>query len=236
MEAVARIEDFRHGRVPRVVRERQLVELGEELFAERGYAKASMDELARRAGVTKPVIYELFGSKEGLFRACLEGLALRLADAIAEAARGADAAGGPDPESRPGADGPDSESRPSAGGPASASPPAGEPDPEARLRAGGLAFLRFAQENRVAYELLYEGRFSDAAVNVRRRQAALILELMREMAPDDVDPRELEVAAHAVNSAYEGVAHWMWEHPESDVEELADWTVELLLPGLRRFT
>jgi AcrR family transcriptional regulator len=215
MEAVARIEDFRHGRVPRVVRERQLVELGEELFAERGYAKASMDELARRAGVTKPVIYELFGSKEGLFRACLEGLALRLADAIAEAARGADAAGGPGSASRP------------SGVP---------PDPEARLRAGGLAFLRFAEENRVAYELLYEGRFSDAAVNVRRRQAALILELMREMAPDDVDPRELEVAAHAVNSAYEGVAHWMWEHPEADVEELADWTVELLLPGLRRFT
>ena len=77
---------------------------------------------------------------------------------------------------------------------------------------------------------------SDAAVNVRRRQASLILELMRELAPDDVDPRELEVAAHAVNSAYEGVAHWMWEHPESDVEQLADWTVELLLPGLRRFT
>jgi AcrR family transcriptional regulator len=213
MEAVARIEDFRHGRVPRVVRERQLVELGEELFAERGFAKASMDELARRAGVTKPVIYELFGSKEGLFRACLEGLALRLEDAIADAARGADAAGG----------GPEGEARRA-------------PDPEARLRAGGLAFLRFAQENRFAYELLYKGRFSDAAVSVRRRQAALILELMREIAPEDVDPRELEVAAHAVNSAYEGVAHWMWDHPESDVEELADWTVELLLPGLRRFT
>jgi AcrR family transcriptional regulator len=199
MNAAARIEDFRHGRVPRPVRERQLVELGAQLFAERGFAKASMDEIARRAGVTKPVIYELFGSKEGLFRACLEGLALRMAEEIAEAARS-------------------------------------EKDPEGRLRAGGLAFLRFASENRVAYELLYEGRFSDAAVNVRRRQAALILELMTEMAPEDVDSRELEVAANAVNSAYEGVAHWMWDHPESDVEQLADWTVELLLPGLRRFT
>jgi AcrR family transcriptional regulator len=181
------------------VRERQLVELGEQLFAERGFAKASMDELARRAGVTKPVIYELFQSKEGLFRACLEGLALRLAEQIADAARAED-------------------------------------EPEARLRAGGLAFLRFASENRVAYELLYEGRFSDAAVSVRRRQAALILELMREIAPAGVDPRELEVAAHAVNSAYEGVAHWMWAHPDVSVERLADWTVELLLPGLRRFT
>jgi AcrR family transcriptional regulator len=191
--------------VPRPVRARQLVELGEELFAERGFAKASMDELARRAGVTKPVIYELFGSKDGLFRACLEGLALRLAESIADAARGADDAGA-------------------------------APDPEARLRAGGVAFLRFAAENRVAYELLYEGRFSDAAANVRRRQATLIFELMKEMAREDVDPGELEVAANAVNSAYEGVAHWMWDHPEMDVEELADWTVELLLPGLRRFT
>jgi AcrR family transcriptional regulator len=208
MPAVARIEDFRHGRVPREVRQRQLVELGEELFAERGFAKASMDELARRAGVTKPVIYELFGSKEGLFEACLEGLALRLAEEIAAAARGAGAEAVAEREARA----------------------------EARLRAGGLAFLRFASENRVAYELLYEGRFSDAAVRVRRRQAALILELMREIAPDDVDARELEMAAHAVNSAYEGVAHWMWEHPEMDVEQLADWTVELLLPGLRRFT
>ena len=195
----AQIADFPHGRVPRAVRERQIVALGEELFAERGFAKASMDELARRAGVTKPVIYELFGSKDGLFRACLEGLALRLADEIADAARA-------------------------------------QPDPESRLRAGGLAFLRFAQENRVAYELLYEGRFSDAAVSVRRRQAALILELMRELAPQDVDPRELEVAANAVNSAYEGVAQWMWDHPDIPIERLADWTVELLLPGLRRFT
>jgi AcrR family transcriptional regulator len=199
MEAVARIEDFRHGRVPRRVRERQLVALGEELFAERGFAKASMDELARRAGVTKPVIYELFGSKEGLFRACLEGLALRLAEQIADAARA-------------------------------------EEGPEARLRAGGFAFLRFARDNRVAYELLYEGRFSDAAVTVRRHQAALILELMREIASDGVDPDELEVAANAVNSAYEGVAHWMWDHPDIPIERLADWTVELLLPGLRRFT
>jgi AcrR family transcriptional regulator len=223
MEAVARIGDFRHGRVPRAVRERQLVELGEELFAERGFAKASMDELARRAGVTKPVIYELFGSKDGLFEACLEGLAMRLAESIAEAARGAEAT---IPEAARGA-----EAKPAVDAETGA-----PTDAEARLRAGGLAFLRFASENRLAYELLYEGRFSEAAGRVRRRQAALILELMGEIASEDTDPRELELAANAVNSAYEGVAQWMWDHPESDVEQLADWTVELLVPGLRRFT
>jgi AcrR family transcriptional regulator len=195
----ARIEDFRHGRVPRAVRERQLVELAEELFSERGYQGASMDELARRAGVTKPVVYELFGSKDGLFRACLERSAERLATDVAEAVRA-------------------------------------ETDPEARLRAGGLAFLRFAADHRLAWQLMMEGRFSDTATEVRRRQAALVVDLLREIAPAGVDQRELEVAAHAVNSAYEGVAHWMWEHPDVPLERLADWTVELLLPGLRRFT
>ena len=59
--------------------------------------------------------------------------------------------------------------------------------------------------------------------------------LMEEMAPHGVDRLELELIAHAVNSAYEGVAHWMWEHPDVSLEQLADWTVELLLPRLRRF-
>jgi AcrR family transcriptional regulator len=194
-----RIEDFRHGRVPRAVRERQIIELAEDLFSERGYQGASMDALARRAGVTKPVVYELFGSKDGLFRACLERSAERLATVVAEAVRA-------------------------------------EEDPEKKVRAGGLAFLRFASDHRVAWELMMEGRFSDAAAGVRRRQAALVLELLSELVPAGVDRRELEVAAHAVNSAYEGVAHWMWEHPDVPLEQLADWTVELLLPGLRRFT
>ena len=52
------------------------------------------------------------------------------------------------------------------------------------------------------------------------------------MAPDGIDPLELEAAAHAVNAAYEGVAHWMWEHPDVPIEQVADWIVELLVPGL----
>ena len=199
MESAAGIGDYRHGRVPREVRRRQLVGLAEELFTERGYQGSSMEELARRAGVTKPVVYELFGSKDGLFRACLERSAERMANEIAEAVRSHE-------------------------------------DPELRLRAGGLAFLRFAHDNRLAWELLMEGRFSDAAVEVRRRQARLVHELLGELAPEGGDPRELELIANAVNSAYEGVAHWMWEHPDVPLEQLSDWTVELLLPGLRRFT
>jgi AcrR family transcriptional regulator len=198
--AAPRIEDYKHGRVPRAVRERQLVELAEQLFAERGFARTSMEELARRAGVTKPVIYELFDSKDGLFRACVERAIERMAHSIVEAFRS-------------------------------------ETEPEARLRAGGLAFLRFARDNRVAWDLMgMQGRFADQAQTVRRDQAQLIRTLMVEIAPEGIDPQELEAVAYAVNSAWEGAAHWMWEHPDAPVEQVADWIVALLLPGLRRFT
>jgi AcrR family transcriptional regulator len=199
VEAAARIEDFRHGRVPRAVRERQLVELAEELFAERGYSGTSMEELARRAGVTKPVVYELFGSKDGLFRACVDRAVRRMADSIAAAVRA-------------------------------------ESEPEARLRAGGMEFLRFAKDNAVAWELIaMGGRFADQAVTVRRSQAELIRALLEEIAPEGADPRELEAVAWAVNTAYEGAAHWMWEHPDVPVEQVADWIAGLLGPGLGRF-
>jgi AcrR family transcriptional regulator len=200
VEAAARIEDFKHGRVPRAVRERQLVELAEQLFAERGFARTSMEELARRAGVTKPVVYELFESKDGLFRVCVDRAIEGMAASIVEAFRSAS-------------------------------------DPEARLRAGGLAFLRFARDNRVAWDLMaMQSRFADQAQTVRRSQAQLIRTLMEEIAPAGTDPRELEAVAYAVNSAYEGAAHWMWERPDTPVEQVADWIVALLLPGLRRFT
>ncbi len=81
---------YAHGRVPRDVRRAQIAELAEELFAERGYAGVSMDELARRAGVTKPVIYEIFGSKEGLYRACVERTAADLAERVTAAVTATD--------------------------------------------------------------------------------------------------------------------------------------------------
>lgn len=200
MTASTSIGDFQHGRVPREVRERQLVELGEQLFAERGYGGTSMEELASRAGVTKPMVYELFGSKDGVFRACVDRAVGQMARSVAEAVRA-------------------------------------EAEPEARVRAGGLAFLRFAADNRVAWDLMsMGGQFAQQAVDIRRGQAELIHELMLELAPEGVDERELEAAAWAVTAAYEGLAHWMWEHPDVAAEEAGDWIVALLMPGLRRFT
>ena len=46
----------------------QLLDVGRVLFAERGYDGTSVEEVAARAGVSKPVVYEHFGGKEGLYQ------------------------------------------------------------------------------------------------------------------------------------------------------------------------
>ena len=48
-------------------RRQQLVEIAKSLFAERGYDGTSIEEIAQRANVSKPVVYEHFGGKEGLY-------------------------------------------------------------------------------------------------------------------------------------------------------------------------
>jgi AcrR family transcriptional regulator len=73
--------------VPRRERESQIVGEAIAEFAARGYAGASVVDIARRAGISKPLIYQYFGSKDGLYLACLHtvsgGLLQRLEDAEA---------------------------------------------------------------------------------------------------------------------------------------------------------
>ncbi|MCI2416674.1 TetR/AcrR family transcriptional regulator [Saccharopolyspora sp. K220] len=59
-------------RMPRAERERQILAVAEQVFAADGYQAASMDNIAARVGLSKPMLYEYFGSKEGLLLACLQ--------------------------------------------------------------------------------------------------------------------------------------------------------------------
>lgn len=53
-------------------RREQLISVGRALFAERGFEGSSVEEIAARAGVSKPVVYEHFGGKDGLYAAVVE--------------------------------------------------------------------------------------------------------------------------------------------------------------------
>lgn len=77
------------GRVPRAIRERQLLDVAEKLFKLNGYEGTSIEDVARAAGVTRPVVYEHHGDKDRLFVACVRRarreLDQALVGAVAEA-------------------------------------------------------------------------------------------------------------------------------------------------------
>lgn len=72
--------------MPRAEREREMLRAAARVFGERGYHGASMDEIATRAGITKPMLYSYFDSKEGLFTACGEAAAGLLKERVRQAA------------------------------------------------------------------------------------------------------------------------------------------------------
>jgi AcrR family transcriptional regulator len=61
--------------VPRAEREEQILAVAVDEFADRGYAGASMVDIAAKAGISKPLIYQYFGSKDGLYLLCLHRVA-----------------------------------------------------------------------------------------------------------------------------------------------------------------
>ncbi|MEV5437836.1 TetR/AcrR family transcriptional regulator [Streptomyces sp. NPDC052682] len=74
-------------RMPRAVREQQMLDAAVRTFGQRGYMAASMDEIAELAGVSKPLVYLYLNSKEDLFTACIRREAAALTAAVRAGAR-----------------------------------------------------------------------------------------------------------------------------------------------------
>jgi AcrR family transcriptional regulator len=74
----------RDGRARMTGKERreQLLDIGRSLFAQKGFDATSVEEIAQRAGVSKPVVYEHFGGKEGLYAVVVDREMRALLDAI----------------------------------------------------------------------------------------------------------------------------------------------------------
>ena len=66
-------------------RREQLISVGRQIFAERGFDATSIEEIAARAKVSKPVVYEHFGGKEGLYAVVVDREVRALLDRITTA-------------------------------------------------------------------------------------------------------------------------------------------------------
>lgn len=75
----------RSGRLTATARRAQLIEVGRSVFAESGYEATSVEEIAARASVSKPILYSHFGGKEGLYAVVVDREIERILSSIASA-------------------------------------------------------------------------------------------------------------------------------------------------------
>src|SRR5262245_24121474 len=75
----------RRRRLTAAARRAQLIEIGRTVFAERGYEATSVEEIAARAKVSKPIVYEHFGGKEGLYAVIVDREVEQIVSRIVEA-------------------------------------------------------------------------------------------------------------------------------------------------------
>ena len=69
-------------RLPRAVREQQMLDAAVQMFSANGYHETSMDAIAAQAQISKPMLYLYYGSKEELFGACLNRELGRFIEAV----------------------------------------------------------------------------------------------------------------------------------------------------------
>src|SRR5436305_13696267 len=80
----------RTSRLPRGARRMQLLQAAQDVFVAQGFHAAAMNDIADRAGVSKPDLYQHFPGKRDLYLALLEEHVSELADRVAAAMGGTD--------------------------------------------------------------------------------------------------------------------------------------------------
>ena len=76
-------------RLPAAKRRKQLLDVAMTVFADNGYHGASMNDVASTAGVTKPVLYQHFHSKQDLYSELIDDVGSRLSSIVVAAAKSA---------------------------------------------------------------------------------------------------------------------------------------------------
>ena len=170
-----------------------MLEAAAQLFTERGYDGVSMDEIAERVGVTKPMLYAYFESKEGLFVACIE----RAAEPVLDIVRGAiDPSAAPDEQLWSGL-------------------LAFFEFVDEHRDEWSIFFVEASGRGGAAAARIGELR--------REIRAALTTLLGRTAADAGVSPQlvtEVEAQAQALLGAAESVAEWWLRHPEEGTAQL----------------
>ena len=178
-----------------------------DVFAERGYHGASMDEIARRSGVTPPVVYDHFASKIELHKRLLE----RTREELLEMWRTNLAGGDPADVRIPRALG------------------AWARYVEEHPYTARMFFFETTGDPEAAAvhrEIQEEARAALAAILATQASA--------ESVPRPLDAQELEMSAEVLRAGLAGLAIWWQDHPDVPRERIVATAVNAVWIGLER--
>jgi AcrR family transcriptional regulator len=166
------------------------------VFSAAGFHDASMDEIAARAGISKPMVYAYLGSKEELFLACLHREGTRLMEAVASAVA-------------------------PAGG-----PPLPPDEQLWRGLRAFFAFVAAHRDGWTVLHRQARGTepFVEELAAMRTRMVEVVCGLLsRVIAGSGREPRPADVRAmaYALVGAGESLADWAVDHPEEPAETTA---------------
>jgi AcrR family transcriptional regulator len=196
-------------RLPRALREQQMLDAAVAVFSARGFHAASMDEVAARAGISKPMVYAYLGTKEELFVACLHREGTRLMEAIASSVTCADGS------------------------------PIVDLPPDQQLWHGLRAFFGFVAANRDGWSVLYrqaraQAPFADELHRMRERMADVVTGMLSRLIEQNgraAPPREVVSMAYALVGASESLADCLVDHPEEGPESTATRLMNMVWLG-----
>lgn len=198
--------------MPRASRERQMLAVAEEVFGRAGYLAASMEQIAEQVGVSKPMLYEYFGSKEGLLIGCLRQIRAELRAATSEAA----------------AQSVDAEDALRRGLLAFFEFVAAHQDSwrllrhEAAVRGGAAAEIEAIRGQQTAL--------------IAELMVAYVATADPVAAADEATLLEMRALAEGIAGASERLALWWESRPELTAERLTEWLMTMVWSGLdRRF-
>jgi AcrR family transcriptional regulator len=179
---------------------RELIERAAlRLFGRDGYAATRLDEVAKAAGVTKPMVYRHFGSKKDLYLALLRRHEEDLPGFVAGPGRGRDI--------RP----PLEASGPTVG----AERPSPSPANVGSILDG---WLDYVAENSDSWLVIFRDRTGDTEIErARRRVSQRATEVLAEfllVAKPDLDPELVEPTADFLRSGLAGLVLWWIDHPQ----------------------
>lgn len=193
----------RRVRMARQDREKQLLDIAEGLFTRHGFDATSIEDIARAAGVTRPMLYDHFGDKDAILLACAVR-AQREFEAVT-----ASAVAAVDPS--------DFEGVLSAGGEAFFSLLEKEPRRWALLFGGNTA-LSSSLANKFA--------------ELREGTVAKSVEMMRAAVPG-VDDQALRAAVHAISGVGEQLGRWWLRTPQVSRNQVVAYYRGFVTGGLQ---